>query len=186
VRQSIQAVPQGIGNKANKADCHELVAAVYLEQEDKQRRMNSFVISGLTAGQSPDNHMVENLCRDELGLSVEVISCKRVGRQDLDKPRKLLVYSRSSEQAQEAIRLAKSLRKSSNANIRTSVYINPNLTKAEAKAQYDIRQKRRRMHEARLDPADCDENTRRHSQQQQPMQSRAEEDAGIGWGAARC
>jgi hypothetical protein len=91
VRQSIQAVPHGIGNKANKADCHELVAAVYLEQEDKQRRTNSFVISGLTAGESPDNQMVENLCRDELGLSVEVVSCKRVGRQDLDKPCKLLV-----------------------------------------------------------------------------------------------
>jgi hypothetical protein len=78
---------------------------------------------------------------------VDILSCKRIGRQYQDKPRSLLVYVRSREQAQAVISSAKLLRKSSNATVRTCVFVNPNLTKAEAKAQYELRQRRWRTND---------------------------------------
>jgi hypothetical protein len=111
----------------------DFATAMYLEQANKARRANSFLVSGLPVSESPDNVLVENLCQEEFRLSVKILSCKRIGRQYQDKPRSLLVYVQSCEQAQ--------------ATVRTCIFINPNLTKAEAKAQYELRQRRRRTNE---------------------------------------
>jgi hypothetical protein len=125
----------------------DFATAMYLEQANKARRANSFLVSGLPVSESPDNVLVENLCQEEFRLSVKILSCKRIGRQYQDKPRSLLVYVQSCEQAQAVISSAKLLRKSSKATVRTCIFINPNLTKAEAKAQYELRQRRRRTNE---------------------------------------
>jgi hypothetical protein len=122
-------------------------AAMYLEQANKASRANSFLVSGVPVSESPDNVLVENLCQEEFRLSVKILSCKRIGRQYQDKPCSLLVYVHSCEQAQAVISSAKLLRKSSKATVRTCIFINPNLTKAEAKAQYELRQRRRRTNE---------------------------------------
>jgi hypothetical protein len=129
---------------ADSRSSGDFATAMYLEQANKARRANSFLISGLPVSELSDKVLTENLCRDEFRLSVDVLSCKRIGRQFQDKPRNLLVYVRSREQAQDVISSAKLLRKSSNALVRTCVFVNPNLTKAEAKAQYELRQRRRR------------------------------------------
>jgi hypothetical protein len=63
----------------------------------------------------------------------------------------LLVYFHSCEQAQAVIGIAKPLRKSKNASVHARVFLNPNLTKAEAKAQFEIRQKRRYLNSVRRD-----------------------------------
>ena len=117
---------------------------MYVEQINKERRANSFVISGLTAVDSKsDADLVKQLCQEEFGLSVDVMSSRRIGQPTLTKPRHLLVYIRSRDQAQTIIQTARRLRKSASSSIRTQVFINPNLTKAEAKAQYQLRQQRR-------------------------------------------
>ena len=66
-------------------------------------------------------------------------------RQAAESPRNV----QSSQQAHEVIGLAKTLRKSKNITVRTSVFINPNLTQAEAKAQFEIRQRRRQLNNTR-------------------------------------
>jgi hypothetical protein len=53
--------------------------------------------------------LIEALGRDEFGQAVDLLSCKRIGRQHPDKPRDLLVYVRSHEQALAIIQSAKQL-----------------------------------------------------------------------------
>ena len=146
VRQTVTAASQEM--KTNSSQ--EYMAAMYVEQANKARRANSFVVAGLPINsQQTDNQLVELLCRDEFGLEVKALSSKRIGRQVADKPRNLLVYVQSNQQAQEIIGLAKTLRRSTNTAVRTGVFINPNLTKAEAKAQFEMRQKRRQQNGVR-------------------------------------
>ena len=117
---------------------------MYIEQNSKERRANSFIISGLpAASDKSDSELALRLCNDEFGLTVDMQSTKRLGREATDRPRPLVVFIRSREQAQAIIQTAKRLRQSSDATVRSQVYINPNLTKAEAKAMYEIRQRRR-------------------------------------------
>lgn len=96
--------------------------------------------------------MLKSCCRNELGLQVEMLSSKRIGRQVANKPRNLLEYVQSSQQAQKVIGLAKMLRRSK-ILLHTSVFVNFKLTKAEAKAQYEIRQKRRQINSERRETA---------------------------------
>ena len=138
VRESVRSVSHEAKNR------NDIVAAMYVEQNHKAKRANSFIISGLSEDEHiPDNNLVENLCCDEFGLSIRPSSCKRIGRQLMDKPRHLLVYVKSQTEADTIIQSAKKLRKSDNSYVRTNVFINPNLTKAEAKAQFELRQQRR-------------------------------------------
>jgi hypothetical protein len=90
-----------------------------------------------------DNDLVQQLCQAEFGLSVDVLTSKRKGKSTSNQPRHLLTYVRSGDQAQTIIRIARQLRKSADPAVHAHVFINPNLTKAEAKAQFEIRQQRR-------------------------------------------
>ena len=93
VRQTVRSASHEVKN----SNANDIAAAMCLEQENKARRANSFIVSGLPGeAELSDGQLVEGLCRDELSLTVEVLSCKRIGRQISDKPRKLLAYIRSS------------------------------------------------------------------------------------------
>jgi hypothetical protein len=122
---------------------------MHTEQNDKARRMNSFVTSGLpTDDQKSDTDFVQQLCHEEFGQSVDVLSLKRLGQPQQfatqpHHPRRLLVHIKSRDQAQTIIQIARRLRKSSNSFVRAHIYINPNLNKAEAMAKFEIRQQRR-------------------------------------------
>lgn len=142
--QVVQQAVRSITQTHTASDRDNAVTAMYVEQINKERRANSFVISGLMAVDSKsDNDIVKQLCEEEFGLSVDVLTSKRIGRLTSADPRNLLVYIRSRDQAQTIVQRARRLRKSANVSTRAHVFINPNLTKAEAKAQYQLRQRRR-------------------------------------------
>jgi hypothetical protein len=82
-------------------------------------------------------------------MSVDLSSTKRIGKEIATKPRHLLAYTQSRDQAVAIIQSAKKLRKSDDLFVRANVFINANLTKAEAKAQFDIRQLRRQTTNAK-------------------------------------
>jgi hypothetical protein len=86
-----------------------------------------------------DGDLVNKLRQRELELNVELLSCKRAGKQYWETPRNLAVYVGSAAQAQAVIRAAYRLRKSSLAAVRN----HPNLIKAELKVQFEMRQRRR-------------------------------------------
>jgi hypothetical protein len=99
-------------------DCNAAVTAIYIEQNDKTRRTNIFVISGLpTDDQESDNDLAQQLC---FGQSVDVLSLKRLGQPQQmvtqpRHPRRLLVHIKSRDQAQIITPTARRLRESSKA-----------------------------------------------------------------------
>ena len=131
-----------------------VVAAVYVDQSLKKRRETSLIVSGLeSAPGKPDSELFSCLCSDELHIQPDVIKTERlgIGNSSSGKPRPLLVILRGIDQAQQLISSARLLRRSTNPAIRDKVYINPNLTKAEAEAAYLLRVKRRMTAQQRSD-----------------------------------
>jgi hypothetical protein len=121
-----------------------VVAAVYVDQSIKKRREASLIVSGLAPTETmPDMELFANLCATELQVQPDIISAKRLGHLQTGKIQPLLVYLKQADQAKKLISQAKLLRRSSNSAVREQVFINPNLTKAEAAAAHQIRVQRR-------------------------------------------
>jgi len=114
IRQSVRAMP--IDGK----NCTDIAAAKYVEQNNKNRRVNSFIISGLPINKSTsDTRLVEDLCRNELGISVDLLSSKLIGKETSNRPRHLLAYVQSRDHAKAVIHSAKELRNSNDNFVRT-------------------------------------------------------------------
>ena len=127
------------------SDFHRsVVAAVYVDQGDRDRRGSSFIISGMpTTASTSDSKLAIDLCSFELGVHVDIESTKRLGKtsspSDIGKIQPILVKLKSADQAKTIISSARRLRQSTVPLIRDNVFINANLTKAEALAAYQIR-----------------------------------------------
>jgi len=83
------------------------------------------------------------LCQTELNLTVSVRSTKRLGTSIFGRIQPLLVVLPTTSLADEILIHAKELRKSRSNDIKSNVYINPNLTRLEARAAYEQRCRRR-------------------------------------------
>jgi hypothetical protein len=72
--QSVRTMP--FDNK----NCTDIAAAVYIENNNKDRRANSFIVSGLPSNKSiaDDKRLIESLCNDEFGVSVDLIFVRRI------------------------------------------------------------------------------------------------------------
>ena len=121
-----------------------VIAAVYIDQKRKDSRAAHIVVSGLQPQpQIPDQNIVSDLCRNELGLVPDIVSCKRLGKEAPDRVQPLLVVLRTADQADQLLAHAKKLRKSSHAVIRDNVFINRHMTAAQSRAAYELRCQRR-------------------------------------------
>jgi hypothetical protein len=68
--------------EVNNTSRQEFVTAVYIEQDTKGRRANSFVLSGLLGYmQTSDDQLVELLCHDEFRQTVNAQSNERLCRE---------------------------------------------------------------------------------------------------------
>ena len=131
------------------------VTAMYMDLSLKKQRANNIVITGMPPTQSPDHEIkavVELLASEfdwdkELWPGVSVARCRRLGKPQEGKCQPLLVTLDSQTQADFYIKNARELRKSSQSEIRNNVFINPDLTPAEAKAAYELRQRRKQWRE---------------------------------------
>jgi len=119
-----------------------VVSAVYHEFEEKDRRARNIVIAGVPSSSS-DKLYIENLCRNELHLIVEVVKCRRLGQPKQDRRQLVLATLRSPGEAEAVIKVAKDLRNSEDTTVRNFIYINPDMTKAESLAAYQRRCRRR-------------------------------------------
>ena len=150
---------------------HEsLVAAVYIDKAASERRAASFIVSGLAPSTtSSDADVVTALCEDEIGIRPVIKSTKRLGRPTAGKVQPVLVQLNNSDSAKHIVSQAKRLRQSSNLSTRNNVYINANLTKAEAMAAYAMRCNRRQA--ANIHPNGGTQNSSAPSQMQPPQTS---------------
>jgi hypothetical protein len=110
--------------------------------------------------------LFSQLVLNEFGLQPEIAYVKRLGQPSPGKTRPLLVALKSIDQAQHIINSARQLRQSENPIVRDGVYINPNLTKAEAAAAYQLRIQRRQAAQRRARQSAA--NPSQHDQHQTP------------------
>jgi hypothetical protein len=80
---------------------------------------------------------------DESELMSTIKSCRRIGKLQPDKIQPLLVIFNSSEIAGQFIANAKKLRQSRDPVVRDKIFISADLTPSEARAAYELRQRRR-------------------------------------------
>jgi len=123
-----------------------VVSAVYADFEEKDRRAKNVVISGLSVSSVSDKISVDRLCQSEFGFLPNVVRCRRLGQFRSGHVQPVLTtVLQTADEADYLIRNAKSLRQSSDPVVRGSVYINADLTKAEALAAYNRRCRRREL-----------------------------------------
>ena len=121
-----------------------VVTAVNIEQREKERRAKTVVISGLLPNNSTtDAECFRRLSMLELGVDPSIKFTKRLGVAVGDRVQPLLIGLQSADQAADLIQLAKQLRRSTDEHVRTSVYINRNMTVGESKLAYEERCRRR-------------------------------------------
>ena len=126
---------------------------------DKQRRKANVIVSGLAESEgddvvkkAADDASFRRLCEEHLSLkpSLGPKGCMRIGQLPADgdcnhKPRRLLVHLSDEKNADDLLAAAKQLRRSDDSTVSSSVFINPDLSPAEAKLAFELRQRRREL-----------------------------------------
>lgn len=122
-----------------------VVSAVYQDFDDRDRRARNIVVSGLSPVDAVDDQAaVAELIFREFNRIPDIVRCRRLGQPRDGRIQKLLVVLRDEDQARTFLHGAKRLRQSSDDSVRSSVYLNPDVTPAESHAAYVIRSERRR------------------------------------------
>lgn len=119
------------------------VAAIVDEVRERAIRSKNVVVTGIKADGHEDA-MVAHILSNELHLTSTAVSCTRLGGGTARRPAPLLVTFASPTEASAVIKVAKSLRSSTDADIKSTVYISPDYTKLERKEQYNLRVELRR------------------------------------------
>lgn len=132
-----------VPHQLNYANVVKLVRKSVLDVNHRKRNV---VVSGLRESNGGDDgYLFTNLCVKELGVRpvLQPGGARRLGKAMGVNPRKLLIRLSSEDSAFELIKIAKRLRTSTDGYIASKVYINPDLSKDEAKLAFDRRQVRR-------------------------------------------
>ena len=132
-----------------------VVSSVYNELSERSMRSKNVVVTGFPVPVDPnvtDKVMFSNMCESELGIHISVASCRRLGRSNNNSGmvRPLLVVLSSAVEASNLLSSAKRLRYASDEYTRRCVFINADMTRAEAKAAYDERVRRRQIRESKI------------------------------------
>ena len=122
-----------------------MVSAVYVDLEEKKKRASNVVICGLTNDESfDDKAVITGMIFQEFGRQVTVKSTRRLGKKIEGKTQNVLAVLSSIDDVSYLISNARLLRQSRNEFVRNNIYINADLTPAEAKASFELRCARRR------------------------------------------
>jgi hypothetical protein len=150
----------------------EVMSAMYVNLRDKQRRARNIIVSGLQPTAESDRTAVCKLLCAEYRtwrtseLEEAIVCCKRIGKPQQNRVQPLLVTMDSNESAAYFISNAKQLRRSRDITVSDNVFISEDLTKAEAKAAYEIRCRRREQRTNTNQEPRSDPGLQRPTQQQ--------------------
>lgn len=120
-----------------------VVSAVYQDFDDRDRRACNVIVSGLPPGDADDKQAMTQLVLDEFLVRPEIVRTRRLGQPRAGKVQPLLVTFKDKRDAELLIQNAKKLRRSASELVRRSVFINADVTRAEAHAAYVARCERR-------------------------------------------
>jgi hypothetical protein len=121
----------------------DVLVAVHNEMRQQRRRRQNVVVSGLKPADGVDDaDLFTAVCETCLPVKPAIVRdrCRRLGKQQPGKTRPYLAALTSEDNASELLQCAKLLKDSTAG---AGIYINPDLTPAEAQAAFDRRQLRR-------------------------------------------
>ena len=122
----------------------EVLVAMHSEMTSINRRSTAVVVTGLPSRSDvTDLEQFNNICLQHLKLSPTVKSSTRLGTKIEGRMQPLLVHLSSPNDVASLMAVAPNLRKASNDYVKTCVYINRHMTKAEATAAWRKRTARR-------------------------------------------
>ena len=131
----------------------KFVAAVRADFENSLKRKSNVIVHGLKSDSNADDvQLFLELCEEHLQTKPYVIKekCRRLGVAVTGKVQPLLIALSNESAANDILNDAKRLRMCSEEYVRQSVYVNPDLTPAQAQLAYDRRQKRRQRKEMQM------------------------------------
>jgi len=145
-----QVVDEPVGQSlATNNVTGDLKYEIHKTIHDINRRKCNVVISGLPEcidDSVSDEAIFTQFCEENLTVkpSLAKAGCRRLGRVRVPdgQPRRLLVHLKTEDSAVALLSSGRLLRQSSNPQVK-AVYINPDLSPAEAKLAYENRQRRR-------------------------------------------
>jgi hypothetical protein len=121
-----------------------VLATVHTDLLQKDQRRRNITVTGLVADNNhADKTLFLDICERDLQCVPTVLHSRRVGSANNSRPALLIVTLSSETEARQVLARAKNLRKSSLQAVSKCVFFNPDLTKAESKAAYDLRCQRR-------------------------------------------
>ena len=114
----------------------QILVAMEREKDVKKLKARNVIISGLQPKSDvSDTELVESFCEQHLTVKPHIASTRRIGNDPSNSTVKLCVTLNSEESAQHLLESATILRRSPDI-IARRVYINPDLTKAQANEAY--------------------------------------------------
>jgi len=140
-------------NTRRNLDIFTVSSEVHRTLTDITRRKRNVVVCGLPESLCESNNQGSSdetaflrLCEEHLSTkpSLSYKGCMRLGKLtgNNQRPRRLLVHLMSEENASNLLSDAKNLRRSDDSYITQSVYINPDMSPAEAKLAFEKRAKK--------------------------------------------
>jgi len=149
VKASLQTVSVSNSKLKPKTVCTDgpdVLVSVHAELADAKRRKRNVIVHGLQPSDDiSDCELFDTLCEENLSVKPALVrdQCKRIGKKGTGKPQLFLAVLRNDEAASELLRSASQLRNSFDADIQRHVFINPDLTRAEAQLAFQRREARR-------------------------------------------
>jgi hypothetical protein len=142
-----------------------VMSAVYVDLHAKSARANNIVVSGVPKmDNNEDKYLIAELIEKEFNLQPIIKQCKRLGKPAINKTQSLLVTFDSTDHVKAILSDARILRKSHSDYVRANVFINADLTQAEASVAYEERCRRRLQREM---------HAKKQQQRQQPTMGSA-------------
>jgi len=144
---AVPSVPKSLNN-SDTVTRNNIISLVERTVRDSKRRKRNVIISGLPERSDIDDRTsFLNICSEHLSVKphLSTDSCIRIGKANLNQPRRLLVRLSCEDTASELLMSAKKLRNCDDSYVANSVYINQDLSPTEAKLAFERREKRRRQ-----------------------------------------
>lgn len=139
------AVNHGIKRNNDSSTLKEIVInAIHKESAEREKRANSVIISGVKPSlDRTDYVIIRTLFNTEFNFDTVELKCFRLGRKYPDYIQPLLVTLGAKDDASWLVANSGLLRRSSDQWTRENIFINRNMSRAERRAAFEMRSKRR-------------------------------------------
>ena len=142
----VPSYAQVVENPPNSLSIENIMKAIHLDTMSRDRKKNNIVVSGFKSTKADElKDQTSQFLNHYWNVPLTTkISCRRLGEERSGKVRPLLISLPDSQTVDGILKHARVLRQSQDPYVKDNVFVNPDRTKAEALAAFELRQQRRK------------------------------------------